>query len=1112
LTKTNEPRDTLPTAAAPSAAVQPTLTGAPIATSLPPELPASMPTMAAATGGQPMSMPPAMPTLSGAQLSHVLGSGMPDRYTLQSEIARGGMGRVVEALDTVLGRVVAVKEALSFDADSLARFQRETKITARLEHPSIVPVHDAGTTSDGMPFYVMRKIGGRALETLVAMTPDVKERLGLIPHLVHAAQAVAHAHERGIVHRDIKPSNILVGELGETMVIDWGLAKVIGESDEAAGAVPDIVADDDKIHTRVGIVFGTPGFMAPEQLRGSPVDERCDVYALGATLYHVLARKPPHHSKNADEMMRAAVDGPPTPITEMVAGIPRELGTIVDKALAHDVAQRYQNARELAEDLNRFLTGQLVASHHYTTKERLQRFARKHLATLVAAGIGLVALIAIGTFAVVRIVDARDRAEHERQVAIERADQLALGQARFLVDSDPARAIATLRPLAKSHWRETGAIAVAARAAGVPWGIAVSPETVSIEHAPDGRRAIVTGDDGVVRELDLAAHTSRVVLDAKAPVRARYIDAKRIVVFGGTKIAVVELAGARRDLVAATPIVDLRVDVTRRVAYWVDDAQGVWQMGLDDPFAQSVQLAMPEPITALAPSPDGRWLALAGASHLLAFDLAAPAQPPSEALIGVASQLAWTPDGGYLAVVIDERVATFRSGRDFLQLREKKIAETSIAARFVHDHLYFVEDSGVRRLEQGEPELRKQLAGSRLGLHEARGGTLVTPLDAGPIHVLSPDGDRVLHPPLAKLTMLAASPASPFVIGAYRGLVLVWNLDDLQPKQVAATPAVTLSPVGATAVIATFEKEPATWIELSSGVAIPLLGITTTKPTIVAPPSGKVAISVAAGAATLVAPNAPPVLLGPADRALFVAETHAILASGDKLRLVELATKSSVELPTPAGVALHLAWARPNHVAATYADKLWRYDRAAGRGDQVGLPGAPTSPPTILGDATYVALDRKLYAWDARGELRLHATLPATIVELAALDPSVVAFDRDGRTYVIDDRGDVTIGDPVGTPAAMAATTGRIVSLAGDGALAITEPLARQRFTLAPSSIAPFSSPTITLHGDHVIASTPVGVFAWLVPVTPDAAAVAQMLGAMSNVTLLERGTELGWP
>jgi len=332
----------------------------------------------------PVGAPPAIP---------------PARYQLGQEIARGGMGRVVEATDTTLGRVVALKEALSLDTDSLRRFQREIRITARLEHPSIVPVHDGGIGPNGAPYYVMRKISGRPLEKLVLTGESLNQRLALVPHIVAAARAIAHAHERGIVHRDIKPANILVGDLGETIVIDWGLAKVIGEADEVG--TPMLVDPSDSLKTRAGIVYGTPGFMAPEQLRGQPVDPRCDVYALGATLYHLLSRKPPHHAKTADEMMRAAVTAPPTPIGELVAGVPPELSTIIDKALAHDPAARYQDARSLAEDLNRFLTGQLVASHHYSTRERVMRFVRKHRGLVTAAskpGEGAVFTVLLPTF------------------------------------------------------------------------------------------------------------------------------------------------------------------------------------------------------------------------------------------------------------------------------------------------------------------------------------------------------------------------------------------------------------------------------------------------------------------------------------------------------------------------------------------------------------------------------------------------------------------------------------------------------------------------------------------------------------------------------------------
>ena len=223
------------------------------------------------------------------------------RYASGEEIARGGMGRVVEATDTLLDRVVAVKEALTTDPEALRRFARETKITARLEHPSIVPVYDAGGEGE-TPFYVMRRVTGRPLADLIAAAPTLAERLALVPNLLAAAQAVAHAHRRGIIHRDIKPSNILVGELGETVVIDWGLAKVVGEPepDDPYASVADRKVDaraEDTL-TRFGTVFGTPGFMSPGQLRGDPVGPTGDVYALGASLYYLLAARPPHHCRD----------------------------------------------------------------------------------------------------------------------------------------------------------------------------------------------------------------------------------------------------------------------------------------------------------------------------------------------------------------------------------------------------------------------------------------------------------------------------------------------------------------------------------------------------------------------------------------------------------------------------------------------------------------------------------------------------------------------------------------------------------------------------------------------------------------------------------------------
>ena len=152
-----------------------------------------------------------------------LGSPIDTRYRLGAELGRGGMGRVVEAFDIQLGRAVALKEVLPNPSPTVEkRFEREVTITARLEHPSIVPLYDSGRTADGRPFYVMRRVSGRPLDELIGRARDLPERLALLPYCLAAIDAVGHAHRRGIIHRDLKPANILVGEAGETVVIDWG--------------------------------------------------------------------------------------------------------------------------------------------------------------------------------------------------------------------------------------------------------------------------------------------------------------------------------------------------------------------------------------------------------------------------------------------------------------------------------------------------------------------------------------------------------------------------------------------------------------------------------------------------------------------------------------------------------------------------------------------------------------------------------------------------------------------------------------------------------------------------------------------------------------------------
>ncbi|HSD90130.1 MAG TPA: serine/threonine-protein kinase, partial [Kofleriaceae bacterium] len=185
-----------------------------------------------------------------------------ERFEPRGELGRGGMGRVDEAFDRALGREVAIKHMLSHSDVDLARFEREARITARLEHPGIVPIHDAGRSADGTPYYVMRRVDGQPLSELVDGKP-LADRLRLVPNILAACDATGFAHARGIVHRDIKPTNILIGPFGETLLIDWGLAREVESREAAAPSQPP----SDPSLTRAGTVAGTPGFMSPEQAR-----------------------------------------------------------------------------------------------------------------------------------------------------------------------------------------------------------------------------------------------------------------------------------------------------------------------------------------------------------------------------------------------------------------------------------------------------------------------------------------------------------------------------------------------------------------------------------------------------------------------------------------------------------------------------------------------------------------------------------------------------------------------------------------------------------------------------------------------------------------------------
>jgi serine/threonine-protein kinase len=320
-----------------------------------------------------------------------------ERYEDRGLLGTGGGGEVREVWDRRLRRPLAMKR-LAWLGDEpgaarLARFLTEARLTASLDHPGVVPVHDLGCDEDGRPYFMMRRVQGRTLREIVdemhaapaAHGADAWTVARAVDVLARACETVAYAHSKGILHRDLKPANLMVGPFGETYVLDWGLARargMRGELLDASGLNLTIEGD----------VLGTPAYMAPEQAGGDhgALDARADVYALGAALYHMLAGYAPYANLPADErgaekLLARLLLGPPTPLARCAPLAPPELARICERAMAREPEDRYADALELARALRGWLERGTRAP---LERPRPLRFARPLIALLGAASAG----------------------------------------------------------------------------------------------------------------------------------------------------------------------------------------------------------------------------------------------------------------------------------------------------------------------------------------------------------------------------------------------------------------------------------------------------------------------------------------------------------------------------------------------------------------------------------------------------------------------------------------------------------------------------------------------------------------------------------------------------
>jgi WD40 repeat protein/serine/threonine protein kinase len=357
------------------------------------------------------------------------------RFEILRPHARGGLGEVFVARDGELNREVALKEIQAQHADhpvSRARFVREAEITGGLEHPGIVPVYALGQYSDGRPYYAMRFIRGDSLKQAIerfhaalSATPRNLELRQLLSRFIAVCNAMAYAHNRGVLHRDLKPSNIMLGEFGETLVVDWGLAKAVGRPQQTGGpegqdlllerTTDPVLSPTDSELTHTGQALGTPAYMSPEQAAGrlDQLGPASDVYSLGATLYTLLTGQAPFAKSDVGEVLQKVQKGDFAPPRQVNRQLPAALEAICLKAMAREPQARYASAKALADDLEHWLADEAVMAHAEAWPARLARWARHHRG-LVGSAAAIVVLGLTVAIAAWLVKEATEQQENEQ--------------------------------------------------------------------------------------------------------------------------------------------------------------------------------------------------------------------------------------------------------------------------------------------------------------------------------------------------------------------------------------------------------------------------------------------------------------------------------------------------------------------------------------------------------------------------------------------------------------------------------------------------------------------------------------------------------------------------
>ena len=403
------------------------------------------------------------------------------QYALGPEIARGGMGRIYTGQDPHLKREVAIKVS-STGGGRDPRFIREAEVLGNLPHPNIVPIHAMGEDDDGFPFYSMKLVKGQTLQAVIKSLrtgdPEAKRhftRERLLNTFRKVCDAIAFAHSKGILHRDLKPENVMVGEFGEVLVMDWGLAKNLGEKEtlqdgslgyRQAPSPPD---EDDYGATLDGEVLGTPQYMSPEQAQGrqTELDERSDIYSLGAILYSILTLRPPVEGATLDELLTKVRSGQITSMAtkrswaaqgnatqekpaEMGSGVPEALRAVTRKAMSLEREKRYQSVEEFATDIEAYMHGYATRAEDAGVLRQLLLMMRRHKAVTAL----LFFILAGAAGFTVKLIASERLAHHNALTAERNAQTAALNEKKAIQEKEHARRTAAQAHIALSEAAE----------------------------------------------------------------------------------------------------------------------------------------------------------------------------------------------------------------------------------------------------------------------------------------------------------------------------------------------------------------------------------------------------------------------------------------------------------------------------------------------------------------------------------------------------------------------------------------------------------------------------------------------------------------------------------